>query len=230
MSIDKRRVAPIRILVVDDHRVFADVLAMRLRLDDSVEYVEVATSLDQARVLARHVLPHLVVLDNNVAGEPGPKLIPALRSLDPSPGVLMLSGQDSPATIIEALRAGASGWVVKGSHIEDLLTAAREVVNGNLYVPPESVGPVLRSLLKKAPATVEPRFVHQLSKRQLDVLRCLVSGMTRAETAARLYITPNTVRTHVQHLLRVTDTHSTPQLVARARKAGVTGMDDDSSH
>jgi two-component system nitrate/nitrite response regulator NarL len=227
----ERRPGRIRILLVDDHRVFADVLAMRLRLETGVEHVEVATTLEQARVLARRLQPHLVLLDYDVGGEPGPQLVPELQKASPPPGVLMLSGQDSAESIVEALRAGASGWVVKGSHVEDLLAAAQEVVRGNLYVPPERVGSVLRSLLEQQQpeGSSTPSFVDQLSARQRDVLRCLVAGMSRAETAARLYITPNTVRTHVQHLLRAADAHSTPQLVARARKAGVTGIDDDTS-
>jgi DNA-binding NarL/FixJ family response regulator len=96
-----------------------------------------------------------------------------------------------------------------------------------MYLPPTMVKPVVRQLLSEARGPQPgPSFVDDLSQRELEVLRCLVSGMTRREIAARLYLSVNTVRTHVQRLLRRADQHSTMALVATARDLGVRGYDD----
>jgi DNA-binding NarL/FixJ family response regulator len=137
----------------------------------------------------------------------------------------MLSASDDPDEVIGALDCGASAWVVKGAGIDVLMHAAQEVLHGRMYLSPATVRPVVTRLLRRR----EPRprtFVDDLTERQLDVLRCLVAGMSRDETARRLFITTNTVRTHAQALLRAADEHSTPALAAKARRLGVTGIDE----
>lgn len=108
------------------------------------------------------------------------------------------------------------------------MLATNEVLNGRMYLFPTTVRPVVERLLSRARSQRRPSFVDELSERQLQVLRCLVGGMSRSETGDRLFITANTVRTHVQHLLKLADVHSTLALVARARALGVRGIDDPS--
>lgn len=216
----------IKILVVDDHRLFADVLVRRLEQESMVESALPAYGLDEARVLARRWEPDVVLLDYHVHDEVATSLIPDLRALPSAPQVVMLSASEDPPAIIDSLHHGAAAWVVKGSRLDVLMNAAQEVLDGNMYLSPTTVRPVVEELLDRNKVR-EPTFVDSLSERQLDVLRCLVAGMTRAETAARLFITPNTVRTHVQHLLKAADAHSTLALVARARQLGVVGIDDE---
>jgi DNA-binding NarL/FixJ family response regulator len=217
----------IRVLVVDDHRLFADVLSMRLEQESSVEVAVAAYALNEARALAQRLGPHLVILDYHIDDGVATSLIPDLQQLRSPPTVLMLSATDDPRAIIESLDCGAAGWVVKGAQIDVLIGAVHEVLAGHMYLYPSTVRPVVEELMGRNKRTHEPSFVDRLSERQLDVLRCLVAGMTRAETSARLFITPNTVRTHVQNLLKVADEHSTLALVARARELGVVDMDED---
>jgi two-component system nitrate/nitrite response regulator NarL len=216
----------ISVLVVDDHRIFADVLASRLVQEPGVREVTPAYALDEARVLARRMQPDLVLLDYHVKDEVGTTLIPELRALDSAPAVVMLSATDEPQAVVDSLESGASGWVMKGARVEVLMQATDDVLNGRMYLYPTTVRPVVERLLRQSRPTRQPSFLDQLSARQVEVLRCLVAGMTRAETAQRLYITANTVRTHAQALLRAADEHSTLALVARARQLGVVGIDD----
>jgi DNA-binding NarL/FixJ family response regulator len=213
------------LLVVDDHRIFAEVLAMRLQSEPLVEQVHVCNSVDEARAVARRTQPDVVILDYDIGGVAGDSLIRDLRQLGHSPQVVMLSASEDPSAIIGSLDLGADAWVVKGGNVQVLMLAIQEVVEGRVYLYPSTVGPVVTQLLHEARGARESDFVDQLSVRQLEVLRCLVAGMTRTETAQRLYITSNTVRTHVQHLLHIADVHSTLALVARARDLGVTGID-----
>ncbi len=214
-----------RLLLVEDSRIFADLLADRIRGEPGVAEVSVACSLSEARANLRRARPDLVMLDLHLGEELGTDLLAELRLLDPPPRVLMLSGTDSARQVVDALRAGADGWVAKTADFGVLMLAADEVLQGNMFLAQPAVGPVLRFLLDRDVAG--RTFVDGLSPRQLEVLRCIVAGMSRAEAAERLHISVNTVRTHVQVLLRRADVHTTLELAALARDLGVTGVDED---
>jgi DNA-binding NarL/FixJ family response regulator len=220
---------PVSLMIVDDHRIFAEVLALRLRREPSVTHVVVAHGLGEAKALARRDRPDVVLLDQDLGGEPGNALIPHLRELPDPPSVLMLSASEEADEVIAALECGAAAWVVKGVDVDVLMSAIGEVLRGGTYLDPSAVGPVVRTLLRRKQARAATTFVDDLSERQLEVLRCLVGGLSRAETATRLFISANTVRTHVQNMLHAAGEHSTLALVARAREVGVTAPDDGSA-
>jgi len=218
----------ISVLVVDDHPIFADVLTMRLERERGVGQVACAYGLDEARTVARRARPQVVLLDYHVQGDVGTSLIPELRAMPSPPEVVILSASDDPDEVISALDCGASAWVVKGAGIDVLMHAADEVLQGRMYLSPATIRPVVTRLLRRREPAPHS-FVDDLTGRQLDVLRCLVSGMSRDETARRLFITTNTVRTHAQALLRAAGEHTTPALTAKARRLGVKGIDEPAS-
>lgn len=215
----------ISLLLVDDHRIFAETLSMRIRREACIGDIALAHSLDDARSLAARVNPDVVILDYDLDGEVGTDLIPSLRDLPHPPQVVILSASGATDHVLDAIALGASAWVLKEAPTEDLLLAATEVLLGHMYLSPAMLRPVIEQLISRDREQHQATFLDNLSQRQREVLRCLVSGMTRAETAQTLFITTNTVRTHVQHLLRAADTHSTLALVARARELGVTGLE-----
>lgn len=218
---------PICVLIVDDHRMFTDVLAMRLRADPHFGRVEAAVSVPVATALANNISPDVVLLDYEVGGESGLKLIDQLGALAKRPPVVVLSGTGEPSAMIDALCAGATGWVMKDAGFDEVIVATRAALQGRFHLPAEAMRPVFAQLLREArergPVT---SFVSDLTDRQVEVLRCLVAGMTRAEVAERLYLSINTVRTHVQNMLAQLGLHSSQALVASARRAGVTGIDE----
>ncbi len=224
VTTDARR--GLSLLVVDDHRIFAEVLSTRLRREPGVTEVRVAFGPDEATVLAGQHQPDVAILDYDLAGVPATALVAELRQGSDPPKVLILSATEEPAAIVDTLAAGAAGWVVKGASVEVLMAAVGEVTRGGTYLHPTTVQGVVERLLQRSAAELAPSFVRDLSARQLQVLQCLAGGLTRVETAQRLFISPNTVRTHVQHLLHVSGEHSTLALVARARDLGVRGIDD----
>ena len=216
---------PISVLVVDDHRLFADVLVARLQREPGVAVVTSASSVDEAGVVAHRTPPDVVLLDYHLAGEIGTGLIPTLQQLEDPPAVVMLSASEDPGDVIDSLGCGAGGWVVKGAGVEVLMAAVDEVLRGRTYLSPTTVRPVIDRLLQESRGRSETTFVDALSERQLEVLRCLVAGLTRAEVAQRLFISANTARTHVQNLMQAAGEHSTLALVARAREIGVAPID-----
>lgn len=216
----------IKLLLVDDHKIFADVLAVRMQSEQIVESIRIACSLNEARADLRHVRPDLILLDLRLNDEVGLDLFTDLREMTHPPDVLILSGTEGARWTVEAFRAGAQGWVNKTAPFETLMFAVAEVLRGNMYLAPPTLKPVLLYLVAHTAAqVVRPSFVDDLTQRQTEVLRCLVEGMSRAECAARLHLSVHTVRTHVQHLLKAADLHSTLALAARARELGVDGID-----
>jgi DNA-binding NarL/FixJ family response regulator len=116
---------------------------------------------------------------------------------------------------------------MKDAGFDEVLAATREALQGRFHLPSAALRPVVSQLLREARAPQAPTtFVGDLTERQVEVLRCLVSGMTRADVAGRLYLSVNTVRTHVQNMLDQRGLHSTQALVAEARRAGVVGIDE----
>jgi DNA-binding NarL/FixJ family response regulator len=210
------------ILIVDDHRILADVLALRLGADDRVRRVEAVSTLAAAKAMAHTVQPDIVLLDLDLDGTCGLDLLPDLEEAGTRPRVIVLSGSKRTGDIVAALRAGVEGWITKDGDLDEVLLAATEVLEGHLHLPLDITKPVVHALLAESETVVRTRgFLDGLTQRQTDVLRCLVAGMSRNETAAHLFLSANTVRTHVQNMLHQLGLHSTPQLVAAARQAGL---------
>lgn len=215
------------ILLVDDHRVFADVLGEALLEERGIARVDRAATLDAARALLAADPPDLVLLDLVLADESGFELLGELGRSEDAPAVIVLSGSSQPHLIVKALECGARGWLSKTTRLDALVTAVWQVLDGQMYLAPSTLRPVLTHLLSDVRRReAAAGFVADLTPRELEVLRCLVSGMTRAEVAKHLFVSMNTVRTHVQSLLRRSDQHSALALVAFARSHGVTGIDE----
>lgn len=215
------------VLVVDDHRMIADSLRLRLIAarspDRAFGPVSTAYTLDMARAALDRAAPDLVLLDFNLGEERGLDLFPVLDALPHSPVTLMLAASGDRTQVIDGL-SHAAGWVSKGTPFEQLLVAIETALAGRTYIAPGLVGPVLDQLLiESGRHSGQSTFLDDLSVRQLEVLRCLVGGMTRQEVAQHLFISPNTVRTHVQSLLRHAELHSSLALMAAARELGVAG-------
>jgi DNA-binding NarL/FixJ family response regulator len=215
------------LLLVDDHRVFADVLGDALLGEEGISRVNRASNLDAARTLLASDPPDLVLLDLMLADESGFDLLDELARRPEAPPAIVLSGSNEPGLIVKALESGAGGWLSKTTPLDALVAAVWQVLDGQLYLAPATLRPVLDHLLAdRRVRQAAAGFVAELTPRELEVLRCLVSGMTRAEVAAQLFVSMNTVRTHVQSLLRRSDQHSALALVAFARSHGVKGIDE----
>jgi DNA-binding NarL/FixJ family response regulator len=217
------------LLLVDDHRVFAEILAQALLAEEGISRVDVAASLDAARTLLRTSRPDLVLLDLVLADTSGLDLLKELADREDSPPAIVLSGSNELRLIVTALECGARGWLSKTTRLEALVTAVWQVIDGHMYLAPTTLGPVLLHLLADLRGREKVSgFEQELTPRELEVLRCLVSGMTRAEVAQHLFVSTNTVRTHIQSLLRRSGQHSALALVAFARSQGVQGIDEKS--
>ena len=214
------------LLVVDSHLVFADALAGQLRKEIGPRSVHVARSVEEARQMVEADGSDVLVVHDEQRARDELAMLRELQAHELDVLVLVLSGNEDVTTIIEALRAGARGWISKDMDLDALVDAIAQVSAGRLFLSLPVMTSVVHRLLSTLPVdSVSHSFIDSLTQRELEILRCLVAGMSKREIAARLFLSIHTVRSHVQRLMRRADQHSTLSLIAMARHVGVPPID-----
>lgn len=238
-------VVRIRVLVVDDHRIFAESLAAALAAEPDVDVSAAGSGPAALRCLERAVAEgrryDVLLVDADLGGQlPGGRaavpvqeaneeglvdgisLVAGVRSAQPAVRIVVLAERDDPRRAALALQAGASGWVAKDCSLSRLLNVIRGVLRDETHLPPALLTGVLRELTAaRKHRTESERLVESLTPREREVLRCMVAGLGRKAVAERLFLSPHTVRTHMQNVLGKLGVHSTLAAVALARRAGV---------
>ena len=217
--------APIRIAIVDDHQVFTDAVAERLRREPDLSVVGTAQDAAGALALLDSTTVDVVTVDLALGADDGLELARDLLVRRPEVRVVLVTGIDADERCLEALRSGVRGWVPKAGPSSVLVEAIRGVAQGETHVPAALLTQVLSSLTSWGEGGVrDETVIRKLSSRELDVLRCLVDGRSRKEIGVILNVSPNTIRTHVQSILHKLEVHSALTAVAIARRAGVRGQ------
>jgi len=215
----------LRIAVMDHHRVFAEALAARLSAEPDLMVVGTASTSVQALDLFSHNEVDVVTLDLALGGEDGLLVGRRLRDRWPDLGIVVVTDAADDDRVSEAVQMGVLGWVPKQGSIEALLMAVRGAARGEIHLPAALLTQFLVSQSKEGrPSTPEADTIAHLTTRELEVLRCLMEGLSRNEIGAKLRISPNTVRTHIRTILRKLNVHSALTAVAFARRAGVVAL------
>jgi DNA-binding NarL/FixJ family response regulator len=215
---------PVRVLLVDDHEVFVDALAMCLGDYPDLEVQGSATTVAQALRRLQQVECDVIVLDLALAGEDGLDVAREALVTHPGIGIVIATGAEAGDQIVEAVQLGVRGWVAKTETADSLVDAIRGVARGETRIPADLLAEVLVSLSRGQHTSMEYiQGIRELTTRELEVLGCLVEGMSRTEIGLLLHVSPNTVRTHVQSILHKLKVHSALAAVAIARRAGVSG-------
>jgi DNA-binding NarL/FixJ family response regulator len=207
----------VRVLVVDDRPSARAGLALLVSAEDDLEAVGEAGSTDEALAEARSLQPDVIVLDAGLCKQGETDIIQALAREHPAGKVLVLSVQDEPHDLLEALELGASGYVLKQALETDLVPAIREVAEGRRYVPPELGARLI------AAETAEQRRAEEdpLSDREHEVLRLLVLGHTNQEISEKLFISVRTAETHRAHIMQKLRLSTRAELVHYALDRGL---------
>jgi DNA-binding NarL/FixJ family response regulator len=156
--------------------------------------------------------------------EPGDGITLAarVRVAHPALQVVVIAAADDPRRVVRALHAGVGGWVAKESSLGRLMAVVRGVLRDETHIPPLLLTGVIRELTAaRRDRSESEQLVESLTPREKEVLRCMVAGLGRQAVADRLYLSPHTVRTHMQNVLGKLHVHSTLAAVAVARRAGV---------
>jgi DNA-binding NarL/FixJ family response regulator len=205
----------IGVLIVDDHQLFRSAMRSRLAEESDITTLGEAGTAQQAVIKARALQPDLVLLDLLLPRRTGYDAISDLSQVAPSARVLVVSSQNGPSSVRQALAAGASGYVPKHASDVDLVTAIRRVAAGGRYVDPDLGARLI--VADDAPA-LEP-----LSERERDILHMLALGYTNQEVGKKLFISARTVDTHRANIMRKLRLTTRAELVLFALANGVIG-------
>ncbi len=213
---------PIRVLIVDDHALFAEALAARLGREPDLVILPIAPDARRALALTATERPHVLVLDLTLGAENGLEVLDRVRKAHPAVRVVVLTAMSDLDAMVQAVRRGAVGWLEKTESADLVARVIRSAARRGGWIPPDVLGEVLRRLLSgDAEPTAGARLLAGLTPREREVLQCMVDGLGRAEIAERLGLSANTVRTHTQNLLSKLDMHSALEAITLAMRAGM---------
>jgi two-component system, NarL family, nitrate/nitrite response regulator NarL len=188
------------ILVVDDHPLFRKGVIQLLALDPTLEVIGEAGDYASAIRLANEREPDLTLLDLNLKGSGGLEILAALKEVDPSRRVVMLTVSDAPEDLMAAIRAGADGYLLKDTEPEELLERVRGALEGRTVISDGLTAALAGALRDEARGA--QRDLNALTDRELGVLRCVAGGQSNKVIARNLSITEGTVKVHMKHLLK----------------------------
>ena len=207
----------IKILIVDDHRVFAEAIAARLGAEADLRVVGQANTAAQALDAVETLDPDVVLMDVELGGDDGIELAGRLRAIYPSLAVVVVSFLTDTVRVGQAVRAGAAGWVTKDAPTDELLAAIRGVAVGESWIPPRLLTGVLRDLLTtRRMVDEDEERLGRLTPRERTVLDMMADGLDRSAIAQRMFLSTNTVRTHVQNIFAKLNVRSSLEAVALA--------------
>lgn len=213
---------PIRVLVVDDHQMFSDVLSLLLKEREGIKMIGAASEAEEALELCKREHPDVVLMDLDLPGMDGIEATRELRVACPEAKVIVLTGIQSHAVIASALAAGASGFVPKTRAVEDLIDIVRRAAAGEIVMPASDLPHVLEELRSVSePRPAEEVALARLTRRETEILRRLASGESTAAIAETLGISPLTVQSHVKSILAKLGVHSKIEAVTMAWRHGL---------
>lgn len=213
----------IRLVVVDDHALFRRGLVGLLEEMPGIKVVGQASDGEQALAVIEELRPDLVLLDLNMPRMDGIATLRELRGRKLAVKVLMLTISQNDDDLLEAIRAGADGYLLKNTEPDDLRNMLLRVVEGQGVLSPEVTSTVLRAL-SRYPGE-EPAAL--LSERELEVLFCMFEGQTTLQIAARLFISENTVKTHVRHIFEKLEVSTRAEAVGKGMQLGLIKKKED---
>jgi two-component system NarL family response regulator len=212
---------PTRVLIVDDHALFAEALAARLSKEPDLVLLPIAHDVRRALALVATERPDVVVLDLMLGAESGLQVLDRVRARYPDIRVVVLSAVSDVESIVQAIRRGAVGWLPKTESADLVARVIRGAARSGGWIPPDMLGDVLRRLAAGDHPDGGSQLPAELTPREREVLQCMVDGLSRAEIAGRLGMSANTVRTHTQNLLAKLDMHSALEAITLAMRAGM---------
>ena len=210
----------IRVLIADDHPIFRDGLRASLGALEEIEIIGEATSGDEAVAMAERLRPDVVLMDVQMPGSGGIDATAAITTKDEAIRVLMLSMAEDEHAVFAAVRAGASGYLLKGADKDTIARVVRSVAAGEVVFGAklaEKIGAFFRS-----GATRSRSAFPSLTDREHEILQLIAQGASNPQIARRLAISDKTVRNHVSNILAKLHAADRSEAASRAREAGLT--------
>lgn len=213
-----------RVLLVDDHSIVRDGLRVCMSTADRYDVVGEAEDGQEAIRLAESLAPDLVIMDVAMPGMNGIEATRQVVALDNAPRVIVLSMHSDREFVVEALRAGASGYLMKASAFDELLRAMDAVIEGKTYLSPSITDVVIDNYVRKSPNDAPTAF-SVLTARERQILQLLAEGSNAKEIGAKLGISDKTVHAFRNRVMEKLDLHSVAELTKYAIRHGLTTLD-----
>jgi DNA-binding NarL/FixJ family response regulator len=217
-SVDSPASDPIRALIVDDHALFRRGLEMVLAAEDDIELVGEASDGAEAVQKAGESLPDVVLMDIRMPKSSGIEACRAMKEVAPSSKIVMLTISDEEEDLFEAIRAGASGYLLKDIPLDEVADVVRAVHGGQSLINPSMAAKLLTefaALNKRGDQEERAEQVPppKLTDREMQVLKLVAKGMNNRDIAKELFISENTVKNHVRNILEKLQIHSRMEAV-----------------
>lgn len=211
----------IRVLVVDDHTLFRQGIVGLLGSQPDIEVVGQAGSGTDALAAVVTSSPDVVLMDISMPGTTGLSATAEIKARCPEANVVVLTIHDRQDYLYQALRAGASGYVLKGADIRELLEAVRVAARGDVYLYPTATKTLVNDYLRRSGSGEGGPHADGLSDREREILQLIAQGKTTPEIATELTISPHTVQTHRDHIMAKLGLHSKAALIKYAIANGL---------
>ena len=211
----------LRVLIVDDHDLFRTGLRNLLE-EQSLQVVGEASGGAEAIRAVRELAPDVVVMDLNMPGVSGVEATRQITAIAPLTRVLVLTISDQDSDVLDAILAGACGYLLKDSSIQELMAGIRSAAIGESLISPNIASKVLQRVrsTSSVPAIAET-IRAELSDREIQVLKLIANGKDNAEIAAELHISPKTVKNHISNILMKLQIDNRIQAAVYAVKSGI---------
>jgi DNA-binding NarL/FixJ family response regulator len=215
---DKSDVESLRVLIVDDHALFRRGLQMVLEQEPDIEVVGEAADGHEALDKAQELMPDVVLMDVRMPKRSGIEATQEIKDLLPHAKILMLTISDEEADLYDAIKAGASGYLLKEISIEEVADAIRSVWAGQSRISPSMASKLLTEFAAMSKRGDERRQVPapRLTDREMEVLQLVAEGLNNREIGQRLFISENTVKNHIRNILEKLHLHSRMEAVVYA--------------
>ncbi|MGO9080495.1 MAG: response regulator [Streptosporangiaceae bacterium] len=211
------RAEPIRTLIVDDHALFRRGLEMVLAAESDIELVGEASDGAEAVQKVGEVLPDIVLMDIRMPRSSGIEACRAMKDVVPSAKIVILTNSDEEEDLFEAIRAGASGYLLKDIPLDEVAGTVRAVHGGQSLINPSMAGKLLTEFAGLARRDTDDRAEEvpapKLTEREMQVLKLIARGMNNRDIAKELFISENTVKNHVRNILEKLQIHSRMEAV-----------------
>jgi two-component system response regulator NreC len=219
---EPNRVAPIRVLIADDHTIFRAGVRLLLEGESDISVVGEALNGDEAIALAETLQPQLVLMDIAMPGTSGLEATRVIRQNWPEIQVLVLTMHRSDEYFFEVLKAGAAGYVLKSADTHELIGAVRAVARGEVFLYPAMAKQLLRDYLERSREPGEAANGQPaLTPREREILNLLVEGYSNKEIAERLVLSASTVHSHRTNLMKKLNLSTRHELIQYARRRGL---------
>lgn len=210
----------IRVLIVEDQPLLAEMLADVLAAEPDIRVVGVAGTV-AAAISSAGLHPDVVLMDYRLPDGTGADATRGIKARWATARVIIVSAIHDDHTMMDSIQAGADGYLTKDRAVEDILGAIRAVRAGETLLPRSVIIAIAERMAKGTERRMDERRAEPLTPRQLEILRCLARGMSTREICEQLSVSPNTLRTHIDRILRKFGVHSKLQAVTYALRNGL---------